>query len=228
MERLVIGEVERVLRQECAVLDPDSVPLPEAPGLYLQLVAIRKLADGAATRLLARVDQARPGGPEGKRSTADWDAEQTGTTAGAAKEKLDTSKRLRDQPGVDEALAKGELSGEQANAVSDAAGADPSAEDRLLDEARSRSVKDLRKECTKVKANAHPDPEARRRDIHRRRHLRTFPDGDGGVHLRMYGLPEDIAEVEAELARYTHEAFERARKEGRRESNEAYRYDGLL
>jgi hypothetical protein len=228
MERLVIGEVERVLRQQCAVLDPDSVPLPEAPGLYLQLVAIRKLADGAATRLLARVDQARPGGPEGKRSTADWDAEKTGTSTGAAKEKLDTSKRLRDQPGVDEALAKGELSGEQANAVSGAAGADPSAEKRLLDEARSKSVKDLKRECSKVKANAHPDPDARRRAVHRDRHVRTWPDDEGGWNMKVRLLPEDGAAIEAELARYAHAAFERARKEGRREGPDAYRADGLV
>ncbi len=38
MDTLVIGEVERVLRSECASLDPDSVPLPEAPGLYLTLI----------------------------------------------------------------------------------------------------------------------------------------------------------------------------------------------
>jgi hypothetical protein len=158
MEQLVIEEVERVLRHQAASLDPDSVPLPEAPGLYLRLDRIAKLAEGAKTRLLARVDQARPGGPEGKRSTADWDAEQTGTSTGAAKEKLDTSKRLRDQPGVDEALARGELAGEQANAVSGAAGADPAAEKRLLDDARTKSVKDLKRECSKVKANAHPTP----------------------------------------------------------------------
>src|SRR5688500_4765205 len=111
MEVLVIDEVERVLRSQCASLDPDSVPLPEAPGTYLALDRIAKLAEGAKTRLLARVDAARPGGREGKRSTADWDAEKTGTTPGAAKAKLDTSKRLHDQPGLDEALARGELSG---------------------------------------------------------------------------------------------------------------------
>ena len=228
METPVIEEVERVLRHQCASLDPDSVPLPEAPGLYLTLDRIAKLAEGAKTRLLARVDAARPGGPEGKRSTADWDAEKTGTTPGKAKEKLDTSKRLHDQPGLDEALAKGELSGEQANAVSGAAGADPTAEKRLLGEARSKSVKDLRKECDRVKANAHPDPDARRAAVHRDRHVRTWIDAEGGWNLKMRHLPEAGVEIATELARYAHAAFERARKEGRREGADAYRADGML
>ena len=48
MERLVIEEVERVLRHECAALGPDSVPLPGAPSLYLTLDRIAKLVDDLA------------------------------------------------------------------------------------------------------------------------------------------------------------------------------------
>jgi hypothetical protein len=46
--------------------------------------------------------------------------------------------------------------------------------------------------------------------------------------MSVRGLPEDGAEIEAELARYAHAAFEQARKEGRREGSDAYRYDGLV
>lgn len=228
MEPLVIEQIERVLRTECASLDPDSVPLPDAPGLYLTFDRIAKLAEGAKTRLLDRVDQARPGAREGKRSTADWDAEKTGTTPGAARAKLDTSKRLHDQPGVDEALARGELSGEQANAISDAAGADPSAEKRLLHDARSKSVKDLRKECDKVRANVHPDPAARRKAVHARRFARTWTDAEGGRNIHLRGVPEDLAAVEAVAAKYRHLAFEAARRAGRVDPPDAVTYDGYL
>jgi hypothetical protein len=228
MEPLVIDEVERVLRHQCAALDPDSVPLGEAPGLYLTFDRIAKLAEGAKTRLLDRVDQARPGAAEGKRSTADWDAEKTGTTPGAARAKLDTSKRLHEQPGVDEALAKGELSGEQANAISGAAGADPSAERKLLDDARSKSVKDLRRECDRVRARAHPDPAARRKAIHAGRFCRSWTDAEGGHNVHLRGLPEDFAAVEAVVAKYRHAAFEAARKAGRYDPSDAISYDGWI
>ena len=54
-----------------------------------------------------------------------------------AQDELDTSKRLGEQPAVDEALANGELSREQATTVSDAAEKDPTAERSLLNKART-------------------------------------------------------------------------------------------
>lgn len=228
MERRVIDEVERVLRSQCAALDPSSVPLPEAPELYLALARCQKLLDGAMTRLYVRVDEARPGEREGKRSTEDWDAANNGTSPGASREKRETSRRLREQPDLDAALAKGELSGAQANAISGAAGADPSAEKRLVGAAGTKSLKDLRTDCDRVRANAHPDAAARRAAIQRDRFWRSWLDGEGAWNARARMLPEHGAEIEALLAPYAHAAFEAARRQARHESPDAYKADGLL
>jgi hypothetical protein len=64
--------------------------------------------------------------------------------------------------------------------------------------------------------------------VHRDRHVRTWPDDEGGWNMKVRLLPEYGAAIEAELARYAHAAFERARMEGRREGSDAYRADGLV
>jgi hypothetical protein len=64
--------------------------------------------------------------------------------------------------------------------------------------------------------------------IHRRRRLRALTDQDGGWHLNGFGNPESGAQVMAALGPIQEEIFHQARKEGRRESPDAYAFDSLV
>ena len=86
----------------------------------------------------------------------------TGTTAGEAAEVIKTGRTLTGLPVLDAAARAGEVSPQQAAAVANAATADPSAEERLVETAKTTSLPELRDECARTRAAADPDPEARR------------------------------------------------------------------
>ncbi len=163
----------------------------------------------------------------GDRSPAAYLARVSGTTTGQADETLVAVRRLEGLSATNDALRAGELSLEQAAAVTQAATADPASERRLLDTAASSSVGELKKQARDVVVHADQseDPVERR---HRTRHFRVFAGEDA---MRAYAgeLPPAMAgEVESVWNEFTKQAFLAARTEGRRESEGAYMADGLL
>ena len=98
----------------------------------------------------------------------------------AAKRALETGRRLADQPEVAAAALAGDLSSEQATAVSDGVAADPAKAAELIDKAKRSSLPELNEEVAKVKA-ARSDQEQRRRDRHAKRSLRRWTDRDGAL-----------------------------------------------
>lgn len=228
MELGTLRNVERTFRGLCDGLDPDAVPLVEVAPMFRELERIARLAAGAKLRLLRKLDDAGTARASGARDSAEFVAEAAGTSVGAARDAIATSKRLAEQRDTDAALRRGELSEEQAKAVSDATAADPDAEQQLLNAAKTQSVRELKRRCAETKANAHPDDAARREAIRRNRTCRTWTDREGGWNLSMRHLPEVGAEIEALLAPYAHARFEAGRKAGQHESRDAYRADGML
>ena len=97
---------------------------------------------------------------EGYRSAAEYLAVKGGSSVGEAKRKLETSRRLPKAPATQDKLRQGQLSGAQADAVADAAAANPGAEARLLDDSERQSLRELQDACAKAKAAADPDPDA--------------------------------------------------------------------
>jgi hypothetical protein len=188
--------------------------------------AIKNMAATVEALAAARVAETEVWKQGGDRSAAHDLARRTGTSVGQAKDALETGRRLRDLPATAEAAKRGELSSQQAAAVADAASADPGAEGRLLDAARSESLGGLRAECARTKANA-CDTEARRRRIHERRCLRTWTDTEGVGNLLLRDNPEAIAQLMARVTPVRDDIFKKARAAGRREPLEAYAADAL-
>jgi hypothetical protein len=228
MELGSMHEFERDLRACCEGLDPDAVPLADVLPAFRCLERIAKLVEGAKLRLLRKLDDVGVGQLSGCRDTAEFVARTTGSTVGAARDALATSARLPQQHATDLALASGRISGEQARAVSGAVAADPSAERSLLRAAPGRTLRDLRRRCTEVRANAHTDDRARWEAIRRARSCRTWTDAEGAWNLQVRHLPEVGAEIEALLAPFAHARFEAGRRSGEWEPREAYAADGLL
>jgi hypothetical protein len=226
--------VEEVTRQEeslsalCAQFDPGAVPLEHAAHVYEALARMEKLVAGARLRLAVRVEESNHWRRTGHRSAADWFAHISGVTAGAAHAELAASARLAQLPATDDALRRGDLSAAQASAVADAAAADPRAESRLLVEAATASLRELRDDCARVKAAADPDADTRYERIHRNRSVRWFSDHDGAWNLHARGPADLGARVVAALRPLIDEAFAHARTEGRHEPEAAYAFDALV
>ncbi len=128
----------------------------------------------------------------GYRSPSEQLAAQAGMSPGAAKRALETGQRMANQPEVAAAALAGELSAEQAAAVSDGVAANPAKARELIDQAQRSSLPELNEAVARVKAEC-TDQEQRRRTRHARRSLRRWTDRDGALDARLYGHPEDGA-----------------------------------
>jgi hypothetical protein len=137
----------------------------------------------------ARLSEGMSWQQEGYRSPAHQLADQAGMSPSAAKRALETGRRMSNQPDVAHAALAGELSPEQAAAVSDGA-----ATNELIEKAKQMSVPELHEEVARTKA-ASTDPEARRRVIYSKRSFRRWTDREGAFQAHLYGLPEDGAGV---------------------------------
>ncbi len=211
----------------CRHLDPDSVPLADAPAMLASLANIEKLAAGARVRLARRAEASGQWRRDGYRSFPEWLARTTGTSTGTARSTLDTSKRITDLPDTEAALRNGDLSEAQANTVSDAANANPGAERGLVNTAKVSSVKDLREAAGKAKARADTNPEATHRRQHANRSCRTWTDSEGLFNLHLRNTPEIGAELTAILEPFLNHVFHQARRAGRHESRDAYAADAV-
>jgi hypothetical protein len=128
-----------------------------------------------------------------------------------------------------DAVRQGRLSDTEAEEVADTASKAPGSERELLDKAAEGDTTKLKAHCRRRRAGAQPGDEASRRErIRRGRGLRFFDDDQGAANLAGKGLPETVAEIKAHLRPFIDQAFETARREGRRESLDAYAFDALV
>lgn len=188
--------------------------------------AIEKMAAAVKSLAAARVAETNVWKREGDRSAAHHLARLTGTPVGPARDALECARRLRELPAVEAAARRGELSAHQVAVITDAATADPHAEQRLLEQAARGSYGELRDECARTKANV-MDLEERRRRIHRQRYLRSWNDVEGAALLQMRDNPEVIAGVMAAIEPVRDELLALARNQGRAERLEAHAADAL-
>ena len=193
------AELRRVVRD----LDPDALSGPEAVELLVRFTEVERLAAAGRALVAARAVATNQWRSSADRSPEHWLARLIGATVGEARSLLGTAARLRTLPDTDRAVRSGRLSAQQAAAVSEAAAADPDAEQSLLDAAPESSLAELREKAEAVKAAARSeeDEAARAERIRRSRSLRTFANGDGSHELRARGSASDIAVLEAAVAR---------------------------
>jgi hypothetical protein len=223
-----VQDVQKVMRSHLQRLVPGDVPLAEATAMWEAFDAIERQAGAAKTLLAARVEESRAWARAGDRSVEEHLARKAGTSRGAARCGVETSKRLRGLPATEAALRRGELSQAQAETITNAAAVNPSAERSLLDTARTSTLVELRERARRAKAAGDPDPDATHRRVHRQRRLRRFTDGEGAWSLYGRGTPDAGAIFNATLDPIIDEMFGVARREGRHESRDAYAFDALI
>lgn len=222
-----LRQVREAVGRYAAVFDACLLSTEQATGAVAEAAAIEKIAATLKGLAAARAASGGAWKGAGDRSAAHHLARTTGTSVSQASEAIETARRLEKLPAVAAAARAGELSAQQAAAVSDAAAVDASAEARLVEKARTSSLGELREECSRTKAAARPDAEARRRAIHAERFLRSYNDAEGAWNLRMRDNPEVGAEVMAAIDAIRDRLFRTARRQGHQEPSEAYAADAL-
>jgi Domain of unknown function (DUF222) len=209
-------------------LDPDAFSGLAARELWGVLDASERLCAAGKTLLARRVAETHRPEQRGTKTAAEDLARRSGTSTGAAKDAVNTSQRLPEQPRVDAALRRGELSPAQAVAISSAVAANSAEEARLVELASRVSLAELREECARVRAATDPNPEATNRRLHAARRLSRWIDAEGFWNLHAKGTPQAGAVFNAVLDPIIDRIFKAARTQGRRDHPDAYAFDALM
>ena len=140
---------------------------------------------------------------------------------------LETARRLESLPATEEALRSGKLSLAQVSEIASTAGDRPEKEAELVAAAVSESLPALQERCRAVRAEGMAAVEGYEK-VRKSRYLRHWTDAEGAFRLEARLCPDDGARVLAALEPHQRRVFARARREGRRESYEAYAADALV
>lgn len=148
----------------------------QAASLVGVFAEIERLASAGKTLAAGSAEHTNGWRRAGHRSAEEWLARQTGTTVSDAAGVLATADRLGQLPATEQALRSGQLSADQAAAVTSGGAADRSAERRLLEDAGRESLSQLQRKAQAVRHAAGPVVESaeERARIHRSRYLRTW------------------------------------------------------
>ncbi len=206
--------------------DPGLVAPGQVDKAMQDVCTARNMLSTVVSLLAARKATLGPPTTAARQAVRDL-AQASGTSLGEANRAVAAGRFLQGQPEVAAAARAGELSGQQLALVTGAAAANPDATARLLSVAKTGSLRELADESTRALAT-NQDLEARRQAIHAARSLRPYTDAFGVWHLHAKGTPEEGAMVMAGINPLANKAFETARRERRRESPEAYAFDGLV
>ena len=108
-----VREIDEFFRVLVARIDPDAVPLCEVTDLWTAFDTVERRA--AATKLLLarKVEEAGRWKRDGHRSAAEQLAAIAGTSVTAAKNQLETSKKVAKLPTTEKALRDGEVVGRE-------------------------------------------------------------------------------------------------------------------
>jgi hypothetical protein len=209
-------------------LDVDSLTSADAAAALRAAIAVERRAAAVKMLVAARATSDAGWAREGHRSAEAWIASETGIGFGEAAGTLRASEKLGELPEVDAALRAGELSGAQTREIADAA--TPENSDDLLTAARSGGVDQLRKKCALAKAATRSDldEQARRDKAHRERFYKSWLDHEGAFRFEGKCSALDGARLDAFIRAEGDRVFKEAWKQGRRESQGAYRLDALL
>jgi hypothetical protein len=229
IERMFV-ELLQELRRSVRTLAPETLTGPQAVALLEQFSEVKRLATAAETLLAARVAETNAWNSDGDRSPEEWLARRTGSSWGNAKSTLETAERVKKLPATEQAMRAGKLTAAQAAVITQAATADPDAEQELLDAAPQESLRELEKRGERIISakRSREDDAEREKTIRRNRSLRVVDCSDGAQELRAKGNRADIAVFMGRLQPFIDEQFAKARDEDRREPRQAYAFDALL
>jgi hypothetical protein len=226
MEKL--EDVIQLLESIVSAFEPALVDSAQAARLVETFTKGERLCSAGRALAARRVQITNAWKAEGFRSAAEWLAAKTKSSQAAANDTLNTADQIQSLPATRQALVSGEISVEQATAISSAATVDPGAEGRLLDEASRSSLRRLQREAHSARVAASREQASQREKIHDSRYLRTWTSADGAFEGRFRLTADHGAIVGAALDIEHANVFAAARRDGRYETAQAYSADALV
>ena len=215
------------LREVSSDIDVDLIDGKAAAELVRISEDARRVIEGLRTSAIGRVGTTEAWRVGGSKNSAEWVALHTGTPIYEAQAVVILADQLRHLPQTVEAMSSGKISTAQAVEVARGATAEPHSEERLLNLAKSSTVRTLSDEASRVIA-ASTDEVERHKRIHKNRSLKSWIDPDGAFNLKAHMTVANGALVMAALTPFQDEIFKAARKSGEYATPEAYAADALV
>jgi len=222
-----LKDVVTTLREITSDIDVETIDGKSAAELVQISEEARRVIDGLRTSAIGRVGTTEAWRVGGSKNSAEWVALHTGTPIYEAQAVVILADQLRHLPQTVEAMNAGKISTAQAVEVARGATAEPHAEERLLNLAKSSTVRTLRDEASRVIAAATDEVERHKR-IHKNRYIKTWTNQDGAFNLKACMTVANGALVMAALTPFQDEIFKQARKSGEHATPEAYAADALM
>jgi len=220
-------EMARALRDVAAGFDAALVTGEQAVAVAEELAATEKACAAARARAALRAADCGGHHRRGFADAADWLARTVGSSLGEARAAMATAEAAQTCPATQAALAGGELSLAQAQAITQAEAACPGVEADLVGLAARSSMATLRDECRKRRL-ASIDPGDLHRRQHQARELRHWRDDMGMVRLSGALPPEVGVPIVNRLDAETDRVRRTARQQGGTEGRAAYAADALV
>jgi len=228
---VLLGVVEAAVDGFSVGFDAAVLTATDAADAVRRLAVVERKVVAAKAQAARRVDGSQIWKHAGFRTAAEWMAAQTGDTVGATTGLLDTVKKLDGCRATRAAFTAGDVSVAAAREIAGAVAVDPGSEKQLLAVVASGgSHRELVDKAARVRqaARSAEDEAARYARLRARRFARTRVDADGLLILTAGFVPQDWAVHADRWRRATDVEFARARRQGRRESTDAYAADALL
>ncbi|MGZ4799235.1 MAG: hypothetical protein ACXVJW_18340 [Acidimicrobiia bacterium] len=205
--------------------DPRGCSGDAAIDLVEALGSIRRLADGMLGKAAKRVEDTAAYTYKGDRNAAELCERIAGVGKGEAKRAIDVAGKLEALSATDAAVRDGKLSARAAELIAGAASEDPALEQRLL-KAAGQGMVPLRDACVAARAVREDQAERSARQ-HAGRSFRSWTNVDGMVEGHFKVTPEVGGAITARIEDGTRRRFREARRDGTRESQDAYAADAF-
>jgi hypothetical protein len=220
----LVDVVERVM----SAFDPALVSASDAMKLVKLFDRLERFGYAGKTLSIGRVAETELCRQAGFRSEADWMADATGVGVGDAVRVVETAKALEHAEATAEAFKAGELSPRQANVIAGAALVAPGVEAELIAAVDHLSIRELDDKAKRLaRAGSVESDSERAARLRSKRCLRTWVEDGLGCGLWKVPLA-DHARVMAAINAEKDRIFHDARRDGVRESAEAYAADALV
>jgi hypothetical protein len=208
--------------------DADLVTARDAMVLVRVFDRMERMVVAGKSQAFGRVAGTELWRQAGFRSAADWMADATGVGVGDAVRVVETAKALEHADATAEAFKAGELSPRQAKVIAAAAIVVPGVEAELIAAADHLSIRELDDRAKRLARAGSVESDAdRAARLASKRCLRTWVED--GLGCGLWKVPvADHARVMAAINAEKDRIFHDARRDGVRESAEAYGADALV
>jgi HNH endonuclease len=224
-----LEQAVQLLEYVVATFVPERLDGDAALTVLSLFAQVRRVAEAGEALAARRIDACGAYRRSGHRSAAHLVAATSGVALDRAATTVAVGRRLRGQSATDAAFRRGELSLDQAGAVSEAAEVAPDQQQDLVDRASRETVGRLRERSRALRRSAGADRETR---YERQRSLRTFRHGVDreGMVWGQFRLPPDSgAAVVNRVEREADRCYRAADPDGRRhEPHERHAADALV